>query len=85
MGKVRFNASMSLDSYIAGPDQDEQNPLGLGGMGLHAWLFELEAWRNTHGEQGGEINASTPVAQDMEEGFGAVVMGRNMFGPVRGP
>jgi dihydrofolate reductase len=85
MGKVRFNVSMSLDGYIAGPNQDEQNPLGVGGMDLHAWLFELEAWRNTHGEQGGAINASTRVAQELEGGFGAVVMGRNMFGPVRGP
>lgn len=85
MGKVRFNVSMSLDGYIAGPNQDEENPLGVGGLDLHAWLFELEAWHNTHGEQGGAVNASTRVAQELEGGFGAVVMGRNMFGPVRGP
>ena len=85
MGKVRFNVTMSLDGYVAGPNQTENDPLGAGGMDLHTWLFELEAWRKTHGEQGGEVNASTRVAEVLEGGYGAVVMGRNMFGPVRGP
>jgi len=85
MGKVRFNVTMSLDGYVAGPSQSENDPLGAGGMDLHTWLFELEAWRKTHGEQGGEVNASTRVAEVLEGGYGAVVMGRNMFGPVRGP
>jgi len=85
MGKVRFNVSMSLDGYMAGSNQSEENPLGVGGMDLHAWVFELETWLKRHGEQGGVVNASTRVAQELEEGFGAVVMGRNMFGPIRGP
>lgn len=85
MGKTRFNVTMSLDGYIAGPNQSEQDPLGIGGMDLHGWLFALEAWREGHGERGGEINASTRVAEELEGGYGAVVMGRNMFGPVRGP
>ncbi len=69
---------------MAGPDQSEENPLGVGGMDLHRWLFDMEAWRSSHGEPGGRIDASTPVVSEMESGFGAVVMGRNMFGPIRG-
>ena len=84
MGTIRFNVTMSLDGYVAGPNQGEQDPLGVGGMDLHKWLIELEAWREAHGEQGGEINASTRLAEELEGGYGAVVMGRNMFGPVRG-
>jgi dihydrofolate reductase len=81
---VRFSATMSLDGFIAGPNQSEENPLGEGGMALHEWLFPLEAWRRSHGLAGGEVNASSPIVEELESGFGAVVMGRNMFGPVRG-
>ena len=84
MRKVRFSVSVSLDGYMAGPDQSEQNPLGKGGMGLHSWLFDMEAWRTSHGETGGRVDASSRVAHDLEAGFGAVVMGRNMFSPTRG-
>jgi dihydrofolate reductase len=84
MGKTRFNVSLSLDGYMAGPDQSEENPLGIGGMRLHEWLFDLEAWRSSHGETGGVVDASTPVVKELESGYGAVVMGRNMFGPIRG-
>ena len=84
MGKIRFNVSLSLDGYMAGPDQSEQNPLGVGGMDLHNWLFDMEAWRTSHGESGGRVGPSTPVVKELEAGFGAVVMGRNMFGPIRG-
>ena len=84
MGKIRFNVSLSLDGYMAGPDQSEENPLGVGGMELHKWLFDMEAWRASHGESGGRVDTSTPVVRELETGFGAVVMGRNMFGPIRG-
>ena len=84
MGKIRFSVSLSLDGCMAGPDQSEENPLGIRGMELHRWLFDLEAWRETHGEPGGRVDASTPVVEELEKGFGAVVMGRNMFGPIRG-
>ena len=84
MGKVRFNVSISLDGFMAGPDQSEENPLGVGGMDLHTWLFDLELWRASHGESGGRVDASTPVVRELETGYGAVVMGRNMFGPIRG-
>ncbi|MCI0426197.1 MAG: dihydrofolate reductase family protein [Actinobacteria bacterium] len=85
MGKVRFNVSMSLDGYMAGPHQSERDPLGLGGLDLHSWLFALERRQDADGEEGGIVNASTRVARELESGYGAVVMGRNMFGPIRGP
>jgi dihydrofolate reductase len=85
MTKLRLIITMSLDGYTAGPSQDEENPLGIGAMDLHAWLFPLRAFRETHGEQGGEVNASSPVIEDRTTNIGATIMGRNMFGPVRGP
>jgi dihydrofolate reductase len=75
---------MSLDGFVAGPSQSEQNPLGEGGMQLHQWVFALEAWRTRHGQQGGEVNASTDVVEESLQNIGATVMGRNMFGG-RGP
>jgi dihydrofolate reductase len=84
MGKSRFEISISADGFAAGPDQSEEDPLGVGGEELHSWLIALEVWRQAHGEEGGEVNASTPVAKELEGRYGAVVMGRNMFGPVQG-
>ena len=85
MGKVRFNISMSLDGYIAGPDQSVEDPLGIGGEQLHEWALPLEAWRRSHGMEGGEVNASTPVLEEALATAGAIVMGRNMFGGGPGP
>src|ERR687887_384053 len=59
IGTFRFHLAMSLDGYVAGPDQSEENPLGVGGMQLHQWLVPLEAFRRSHGGEGGEVNAST--------------------------
>jgi dihydrofolate reductase len=84
MSKVRFQQTISLDGYSAGPDQREDEPLGTGGEELHEWMFGLEAWLKSHGEEGGEVNASTPVVEQLESDYGAVVMGRNMFGPIGG-
>src|SRR5688500_12933206 len=84
MSKVRFQQAISADGYSAGPDQSEKEPLGVGGESLHDWMVGLKAWREAHGEEGGEVNASTPVVKELETGFGAVVMGRNMFGPIGG-
>ena len=84
MGIVRFLQSISLDGYSAGPNQTQEEPLGVGGEELHEWMFGLEAWRRAHGEEGGEVNESTPIIEELEAGFGAVVMGRNMFGPIGG-
>jgi dihydrofolate reductase len=77
--------SISLDGYVAGPNQSEQDPLGVGGMQLHEWVFELEAWRRGMGQEGGEVNASSPVVEEAQANVGAVVMGRNMFGGGPGP
>jgi dihydrofolate reductase len=85
MSKLRFNIAMSLDGFVAGPNQSEENPLGEGGMQLHEWLVPLAAFRETHGEEGGEVNASTPVVEGWFENVGAAVMGRNMFGGGPGP
>ncbi len=80
MTKVRFQLSVSLDGYVAGPDQSEENPLGVGGEDLHEWVVELEAWRRQHGMEGGEVNASTAVIEEAQSNVGAWLMGRNMFG-----
>jgi dihydrofolate reductase len=85
MAQLRFGIAMSLDGYVAGPNQSEQDPLGEGGMQLHEWVFELEAWRKPHGREGGVVNESTPVVDDSMRNVGATVMGRNMFGGGPGP
>jgi dihydrofolate reductase len=71
---------MSVDGFVAGPNQSRENPLGEGGMQLHEWVFELAAWRERHGQDGGEVNASTAIVEESLENVGATVMGRNMFG-----
>jgi dihydrofolate reductase len=85
MNKLRLNITMSLDGYVAGPDQSERHPLGVGGDELHQWLLPLAAFRETHGEAGGEVNASTEIAKGFFENVGATVMSRNMFGGGPGP
>jgi dihydrofolate reductase len=85
MPKLRFEISISLDGYVAGPNQSEEHPLGEGGMQLHEWIVKLAAWREPHGREGGEANASTPLVEESQSGVGAVVMGRNMFGGGPGP
>ena len=80
MARLRFQISMSLDGFIAGPNQSEENPLGEGAMRLHEWAFELAAWRKRHGQEGGEVNESKNVVERSLENIGATVMGRNMFG-----
>lgn len=85
MSKLRFNLSISLDGYLAGPGQSLDNPLGVGGLGLHEWAFPLAAFRQMHGEAGGEVNASTQVIEEAVANVGAVIMGRNMFGGGPGP
>src|SRR4051794_26765269 len=85
MSKVRFQIAMSLDGYVAGPNQSEENPLGEGGEQLHEWALELEAWRRPHGYEGGEGNASSAVMEEAFENVGAIIMGRNMFGGGPGP
>jgi len=85
MGKVKCQISISADGYVAGPKQGEEHPLGEGGEQLHEWVVKLAAWRQSHGREGGGVNASSEIFEEAAGGTGAVVMGRNMFGPVRGP
>jgi dihydrofolate reductase len=85
MPKLRFEISISLDGYVAGPNQSEENPLGEGGEQLHEWILPLAAWREPHGREGGEVNASSPLIEEAQSGVGAVIMGRNMFGGGPGP
>ncbi len=84
MSKLRCHISISLDGFAAGPNQNEEHPLGEGAMRLHEWVFALSAWRESHGREGGEVNASTRIIEETQENIGAGVMGRNMFGPVGG-
>ncbi len=76
---------MSLDGFVAGPDQSLDNPLGIGGEGLHDWVVSLEVWRAPHGLPGGEVNESSTVVEEEQAGIGATIMGRNMFGGHPGP
>jgi dihydrofolate reductase len=74
MSKVTCQIAISLDGYVAGPDQDEEHPLGVGGMALHEWFFTDEPH---------PVDAE--IGARILDGNGAYVMGRNMFGPIRGP
>jgi dihydrofolate reductase len=81
MSKLKLNISISLDGFVAGPDQSESDPLGVGGEQLHQWILSLKAFRDTHGGgEGGEVNESTPFAEEILGSTGATIMGRNMFG-----
>ena len=84
MSRLRCQISISLDGFVAGPNQSEENPLGEGGEGLHDWVVKLAAWREAHGLEGGEVTESTRVLEESLENVGAAVMGRNMFGPPGG-
>lgn len=85
MAKLRFQISVSLDGFVAGPNPSEEHPLGEGGMQLHQWAFRLAAWRKPHGQEGGETNASSAVVEETLANVGATIMGRNMFGGGPGP
>ena len=84
MSKLRCQISISLDGFVAGPNQSKENPLGEGGEQLHEWVFPLAAWREPHGMEGGEVNESSRMIEESLENIGAAVMGRNMFGPPGG-
>ena len=85
MTKLRFDISMSLDGFVAGPNQSVENPLGEGGEQLHEWAFALQAWREPHGRRGGDVNPSNAVIEESLANIGANLMGRNMFGGGNGP
>ena len=85
MAKLKFQISVSLDGFVAGPNQSEEHPLGEGGEDLHEWVINLAAWRKPHGREGGETNASSTVFEEGTANVGATIMGRNMFGGGPGP
>jgi dihydrofolate reductase len=85
VSELKLDISISVDGYVAGPNPGEEHPLGEGGNGLHEWVVKLEAWRRSHGREGGEVNASSEVFEESLRNIGAVVMGRNMFGGGPGP
>ena len=84
MSKVSCQISVSVDGYVAGPNQSLDNPIGEGGMRLHEWAFATDTWNEQHGRQAGERTADSEIAAKMMEGIGAFIMGRNMFSPGRG-
>jgi dihydrofolate reductase len=79
MGKLILDISMSLDGFVAGPDQTLEEPLGRGGERLHEWVFGTRAWREPHGLEGGEDNADSRLVAEHVEAIGSTVMGRRMF------
>jgi len=86
MSRLRVQSfALSLDGFGAGPNQDLQNPLGVGGPQLMEWFFATRVWRKMHGQEGGETGVDNRMAEEAFEGIGAWILGRNMFGPVRGP
>jgi dihydrofolate reductase len=80
-----LNISMSLDGFVAGPNQTLEEPLGEGGEQLHEWTVGLESWRAQHGLEGGESNADADLVRETHERTGAFVMGRRMFSGGSGP
>ena len=85
MGKVRVSVfSISIDGFGAGPNQDLDNPLGVGGPELFDWFFQTRTWQSMHGHEGGETGTDEAFAARGMAGIGAWILGRNMFGPVRG-
>jgi dihydrofolate reductase len=86
MPKLKVQSfAVSIDGYGAGPDQDLQNPLGVRGTELMDWFFHTRVWQMKNRQQGGETGVDNEMAERGFDGIGAWIIGRNMFGPVRGP
>jgi dihydrofolate reductase len=86
MPKLRVHGfTLSLDGYGAGPNQDLENPLGVGGRALHEWAFATHTFRQMHGADGGSTGIDDEFAARGFDNIGAWILGRNTFGPVRGP
>lgn len=85
MSKLRVNAfTLSLDGFGAGPDQDLSNPLGVGGEDLHKWMVGTRTFRQMVGKEGGTMDTDEAFTVRSFENVGAWILGRNMFGPIRG-
>lgn len=86
MSKLRvLSFAVSIDGFGAGPNQDLQNPLGVRGPELMEWFFNTRLWQKMHGKDGGETGVDNGIAEKGFENIGAWILGRNMFGPIRGP
>jgi dihydrofolate reductase len=86
MSKLRVHCfAVSLDGYGAGPEQSLDHPLGIGGMALHEWAFATQTFRKMFGSDGGTTGIDDEFAARGVDNIGAWILGRNMFGPVRGP
>jgi dihydrofolate reductase len=86
MPKLKLDLSISLDGYIAAPDPSLEDPLGVGGMRLHEWVFGLKRFREQHGMEGGDSeHPDNAIVAEITQGIGAVVMGRKMFSGGEGP
>jgi dihydrofolate reductase len=85
MSSVTSHISVSLDGFVAGPNQSAENPIGEGGMRLHEWVFPTDSWRAQQGLEGGERTADADVVDEVVRGVGAYIMGRKMFGGGDGP
>ena len=83
MGKVVVDITMSLDGFVAGPNDSPELGLGEGGERLHEWVYELESWRAPHGLEGGERNRDSELLAEAFERTGAIVVGRRMFDNAR--
>jgi dihydrofolate reductase len=85
MSKLKVSTfSISIDGYGAGPGQDLDHPVGVRGTELFDWFFHTRTWQRMHGTEGGETGPDDDFAQRGLQGVGAWILGRNMFGPVRG-
>jgi dihydrofolate reductase len=85
MGKLILDITMSLDGFVAGPNQTLEEPLGKGGERLHEWVYGLKSWRESHGEPGGETTPDDAVFEEHFGSVGAFVMGRRMYSGGSGP
>jgi dihydrofolate reductase len=86
LSKLRVSSfAVSIDGFGAGPNQDLENPIGVGGVALMDWFFPTRTWQHMHGNEGGETGIDNDLAAQGLEGIGAWILGRNMFGPIRGP
>ena len=85
MAKLVLDISMSLDGFIAGPDQTLDEPLGKGGQQLHEWALATQSWREAHGRSGGETDVDSEIVEESVNSAGATVMGRRMFSGGEGP
>ncbi len=85
MGKVKFEITMSVDGFITGPNPGLEHPLGVGGERLHEWAYDLRAFREPHGREGGETGPDNDLLEESFSSSGATIMGRRMFSGGSGP